>query len=88
MPPFLICDPQAGVDKFEVEVDGTSDTSPTEYTPEDMAFLKYDLDSLPDGEHSVRARSGNVWGWSEYSVPFDFIKQLPGVPSGFGLSVD
>ncbi len=71
------------IDKSQVELNGTivMDVLITD-------GLKYDLAGLADGSYTARVRFHNVWGWSNFSVPFDFDKQVPGAPTGVGLSTN
>jgi len=86
--PYLTCDPQPNTTRFEVEVDGIIAPSECKYNAMDMAYVHCNLGDLDDGNHTIVARAGNVWGVSENSVPFDFTKGFPGAPSGFGLLDD
>jgi len=90
--PFLVYDPQPGepsvpgyVSKYEVDLDGA--TLPS--TPQDLGDgtvrVYFDLAGIPDGSHSVKVRAGNVWGWSEWTSPFLFTKELPASPTGGAL---
>ena len=79
---YLIWDanPSAeNVDSYEVELNG--DVADTVDVPE------YDLTSLPDGHYTVRIRAHNMWGWSDFSNPFDFTKIVPSVPVGIALDI-
>ena len=78
--PFLAWDanpPSQNVDMYQVELNGT--------VVSDVTDVKYDLSGLADGSYTARVRAHNVWGWSNFSVPFDFDKQVPGAPTGVGL---
>ena len=65
--------PVGVVDLFQVEMDGqiVADIVPTDTT--------YSVIVLADGQHTARVRAHSIWGWSDFSAPFDFTK---GVPSG------
>lgn len=65
------------VDSYEVEIDGT--VVSTVFNPE------YDLTSLADGAYTARIRAHNMWGWSDFSLPFDFEKSVPSTPVGIAL---
>lgn len=67
--PFLVCDEAGDVTGYEVNLDGDG----WEVTP---APLKYDLEGIVEGGHTVEVRAVNLWGESP-SVPFDFTKTLP-----------
>lgn len=84
--PFLVCDAQDGVTKYVLDIDGVE-------LPEGIAeadgSIHYDMASYVNtGNHTVRAKAGNVWGWSTYSDPFDFDANVPGVYTGFGFSAE
>lgn len=80
--PFLACDPQSGVEYYDVEVDGSilSGGVPAETD----GSIRYDLSGFGVGTFTIRLRAGCtktytgsdgsiVTGpvWSEYSVPFE-----------------
>jgi hypothetical protein len=67
------------VDLYQVEIDGqiVADLKPNTYGLLDLA----------DGQHTARVRAHNVWGWSEFSAPFVFVKSLPSAPVGTGLII-
>ena len=84
--PFLVCDSNPDATKYILEMDGTE-------LPEGVCeidgSIKHDLASyLNTGSHTVRAKAGNIWGWSTYSDPFNFNANAPGAPTGVGLSAD
>ena len=82
--PFLVCDPNTGATKYMLEMDGTE---LPEGVCEADGSLRYDMAAYANtGTHTVRAKAGNVWGWSIYSDPFNFNANAPGAPSGFGFS--
>lgn len=83
--PFLVCDPNPGADFYVLEVDGVEQAEADCLA--DGSF-KHDMAAWAGGNHTVRAKAGNVWGWSAYSDPFDFNADAPGSPSGFGFSAD
>ena len=82
--PFLVWadpnPPTVNVDKYQVELNGQ--------VVGDVTELKYDLAGLADGSYTARVRLHNMWGWSNFSVPFDFDKQVPGAATGVGLSTN
>jgi hypothetical protein len=67
------------VDLYQVEIDGqiVADLKPNTYGLLDLA----------DGQHTARVRAHNVWGWSEFSAPFVFVKSVPSAPVGTGLII-
>jgi len=84
--PFLVCDPVDSAEYFIVEVDGVvvADNQPAETD----RTIHYDMAPFTGGDHTVRAKAGNMWGVSDWSLPFDFNADLPGSPSGFGFSAE
>ena len=87
--PFVTCDPYPAGDvtKFQVTYDGTTTEVPyieTVFDGQIKAVLK-DLTGIPMGAHDIKASACNIWGCSNDSVPLEFTKELPGVPSGVGL---
>jgi hypothetical protein len=68
--PYLVCDPNPGATKYILEMDGVE--LPEGVCLEDGSFKVDMADYANTGEHTVRAKAGNLWGWSDWSVPFDF----------------
>lgn len=87
--PFLLCDPQGGVDNYKVEISGpvivTQDVAPD---PTGKYGFALDLSplSLPDGSYTVRANASNMWGTSDWSVAYPFDKSVSGVPANLRLA--
>ena len=82
--PFLVCDPQEGVTKYVLDIDGVETTI---LTAQADGSLRYDMAAyINTGNHAVRAKAGNIWGWSTYSDPFNFDADTPNAVSGVGLS--
>lgn len=73
----LVCDPQAGVTYYDVEVDGV--VIPDVPAEGDTTLL-FGVDYLPAGQHNFRARAYfEQGGWSsDWSDPYDATK--PGSP--------
>lgn len=72
--PFLVCDPQEGVEWYIIQEGGQTDIK----TPAEAdGAIKYDLGSVPEGSHLWNVKACNVWGCSETS-PFSFTRLLPG----------
>ena len=70
--PFLVCDPNPGATGIILEVNGVE---MPEFTAEADGSLKQDLAGYEVGDFTVRAKANfDSWGWSEYSVPFNFTK--------------
>jgi len=85
--PFLVCDPPPAseeVDNYQVELNGTvvADVPPD---ASGQYGFKFDLSGLADGSFTAKARAHNVWGWSNFSDPFDFTKSVPGAPANIRL---
>lgn len=81
--PFLVCDANADVDWYVVEVDGVE--LPGVLDAEADGSLRFDLASITVGGHSIRILAGNMWGQSVYSELFPFAKTLPVVPENLRL---
>lgn len=77
-----MCDPQVGVDTYDVELDGT--VIATEYPAEADGSIRFDMVGTVDGDHSIRIKAKNLWG-EAWSTPFAFTKSVPQPPSGMGL---
>ena len=73
----LVCDPQAGVVSYSVEVDGVV-VAPA-YPAESDGSILYNIDGLPQGQHTFRLSAMGQGGWSsDWSSPLDATK--PGSP--------
>jgi len=71
--PFLVCDPQAGVESYIISEEGQPDiTTPAE----EDGSIKYDMASVAEGTHLWSVKACNAWGCSAPS-PFGFTKSLP-----------
>ena len=82
--PFLVCDPNPGAIKYILEMDGVE---LPEGVCEADGSIRYDMAAyINTGNHTVRAKAGNLWGWSIYSDPFVFDADTPSAASGVGLS--
>jgi hypothetical protein len=70
--PFLVCDPQTGVTKYEIEVNGTI---LGQFNAETDGSAKVDLAGYSSGSYSFRLRAmGTDNWWSDFSDPFDATK--------------
>lgn len=89
--PFLVCDPQTGVDNYKVEISGPTTVS-VDIQPDATGQYGFKLDladvTLPNGSYSVRANASNMWGTSSWSTSFPFVKALPGAPGGIKLILE
>lgn len=88
--PFLVCDPpEEGQNVEYYLLTGLSIVQPDEQVPLDTTGqfgFKLDLSGLPFGNYTVTGMACNKWGCSEASVPFEFTKIVPSVPSNFNIS--
>lgn len=88
--PFLVCDctpadnkitgfkMQFGSDPWiDVPAVSTCSTNPVLNCGADQKMICYDLQSLPVGPFTVKARAYNLWGESADSPPFSDTKALP-----------
>ena len=66
--PFLICDPQDGVETYTIYQDGAELAQ--NIIPEEDGSFKYDLSGMAPGAYEFTAKACNVWGCSNASVPF------------------
>lgn len=82
--PFLVCDPQNDATSYIVIINGIEEEVQYNEDGPDGSVLLKDLGSTPDGNYTVAVKAKNIWGQS-IAVPFDFVKALPGVPSGVAL---
>jgi len=62
------------VDLYQVEMDGM--------VVADVVPNTYSVIYLTDGAHTARVRAHNIWGWSDFSLPLDFVKGTPSAPTG------
>ena len=70
--PFLVCDPQAGVISYNLDIDGAiiSDIS-----AQPDGSVHYDLAGMAIGAHIFKAQAIGQGGWpSDWSDPFDATK--------------
>lgn len=66
--PFLVCDPQAEAETYNVYQDGTLIEPDVAAEPD--GSLKYDLWEVIPGGYLFAAEACNVWGCSDVSDPF------------------
>lgn len=86
--PFLVCDPQTGVDNYHVEITGPV-TIQQDLNPDTNGIYGFVLDleplGIPDGSYSVRANASNMWGTSAWSTDYPFHKGATGTPVNIRL---
>lgn len=83
--PFIVCDPQAGVAYYILELNGVETP---QFPAQPDGSMKYDLEPLLGGPFTLKAMAGNLWGWSDWSLPFMDTKALPQNPSGLHVSLE
>ena len=91
--PFLVCDPQAGVEEYQLLIDGVvidSDPSDSDIDTfpaqlDGSALIELSQFNLPDGEHTYILVAMNAWGQAT-SDPFVNFKIVPVSSTGMGLS--
>ena len=67
----LVCDPQSGVASYIVEIDG----SETITDAQTDGSLKLNVDYLPEGQHTFRAKAVSTEGWpSDWSDPYTALR--------------
>lgn len=80
--PFLVCDPQAEITQYELEINGTVTSG---IVAEADGSIRHDLAGFEPGAYTFRARCADVSGWwSDWSIPFDGMK--PAAPFGLRVS--
>ena len=75
--PWLVCDPMtAEVVSIQLNLNGQLiDVSTATMQKEADAWYLLDLSSIVAGSYTVKAKADyGSWGWSNDSVPFDFVK--------------
>lgn len=87
--PWLVCDPQEGIDGYVWSLDGGEWTE-TSYDLYDATCAKVrDLADIQAGSHNIQVkafRNDPIWGRLESdAVPFDFAKPSLGVSTNMGL---
>lgn len=89
--PFLVSDPypaSAGVDRFEVTVDGKASTSAPQTMADGSERPHYDLAGLGNGQHTASIKACGQWGCGAASSPFTFVVGVPSAPTGLGISAN
>lgn len=81
--PFLVCDPQAGVISYNLDVNGGAVIYDIPAAPD--GYIRYDLAGMAAGAYIFRAQAIGQGGWpSDWSDPFDTMK--PGSPLNLRVS--
>lgn len=86
--PRLVCDPQNGVEYYELEINGAVIGQSFLPEPNGGSYgVSIDLAPLniKDGETIYRLRAGNKWGVSKWSVPLQESKHILGAPSSVAI---
>ena len=82
--PFLVCDPQAGVVSYNLDVDGAIIE---DITAQINGSIHYDLAGMSAGPHVFKAQAIGQGGWpSDWSHPFDTVK--PETPLNLRVSLE
>jgi hypothetical protein len=79
----LVCDPQAGVMEYEIEINGTALTP---FPSEADGSARYELDStFAPGTYAFRLRARGTGGWyGDWSLPLAATK--PASPVGLRIA--
>ncbi len=89
MAKYITCDDSnEDINKYEISIDNVATQVPASSgaTP-GSKHIWFDLTPVAEGTHSVKARAGNDWGWSDWTPDLPFTKVLPSIPSGLELVV-
>ena len=84
--PFLVCDPQGGVDSYKLEFTNSSGQliANPDVAPDATGLygFKFDLGTLGliQGNYTVRASGTNMWGTGNWSDVYQFTGGVPGTP--------
>ena len=76
-----------GLPDSPIEVPAVRTENPDDPTDRDYFYADYDMGQIPDGSYVLTAKAKNMWGESEESEPYPFVKKVPAGPSGITLSV-
>lgn len=75
--PFLVCNPQAGVETYQIT--GLPGISTVQAQPD--GSIKADLAALPGGAYSIKV-SACAGVWCSDPTPFDFTRPVLSAPAG------
>jgi hypothetical protein len=82
--PFLVCDPQEGVETYEVYQNGglIAGNIPSQAD----GSLKYDMAEITPGSYEFNAKACSVWGCSELSADPTQSPAPSQPPTGLGMT--
>jgi hypothetical protein len=89
--PFLVCDPQSGVDNYKVEITDSANVlvANPDIAPDTSGTYGFVLDlaplNLPNDSYTVRASATNMWGTSAWSTSYPFVKSATMLPANIRL---
>jgi len=78
--PFLVCDPQTDVTHYVVTINAITEIVKAVDLGDGTVILRYDLESVPEGQNDCLIKAKNEWGES-VAVPFVFTRAGPVVPA-------
>jgi len=85
--PFLVCDPQPGVTDYEVVIEEDGIPIMGGIVPSELdTTVRFDLEGIPNGVYNAKLKAGNLWGWSDWSLPFGFVVERCNQPQNVRLS--
>jgi len=73
--PFLVCDPNADTDTYEVYIDGV--LAKADIQAQADGSLKFDLAGIVPGQYTWTAKACNIWGCSDQSNPYTSPQATP-----------
>ena len=76
-----------GLPDSPIEVPAVRTENPDDPMDRNYFYADYDMGQIPDGSYVLTAKAKNMWGVSEESEPYPFVKKVPAGPSGIKLSV-
>lgn len=83
--PFLVCNPQTGVTKYQVSLDAGATWQDVAPDGSGEYGFKLDLEGIGNGTYNALAKACNMWGCSSDSLPFGFDVQRCGAPQTLQL---
>ena len=76
-----------GLPDSPIEVPAVRTENPDDPADQNYFYADYDMGQVPDGSYVLTAKAKNMWGESEESEPYPFVKKVPAGPSGITLFV-